>query len=224
MRNLKAMLPEILVAGPLNIFEKVLAFNSRTEALEKMVQIRLGLSSGTVFEGIPLKKDVEGNTLLFGANGNLGYVNIGSLISVEIMNPDLSLSLLTDGAFFEVPESEIPTGLQLKRNVKAIADAMQTDLGVVLDLEAVLAKSLTDKEKYQLKPFLRALATVLGQIAADPLGKEAISSYKSIVLETHDGPLKVDRNQDTLMVAIDLNQKLPVALEQNLKEKIETIV
>ena len=63
--DLQKIIPLLKTSRPIDIFKKVVSFNEIATNNGKRATIRLGLSSGFILEGIPLKMDNDGNVSIY---------------------------------------------------------------------------------------------------------------------------------------------------------------
>ncbi len=215
------LIQELTVDKPSEIFKKVVKFNSKIADPAAMARVRLGLVSGFVLEGIPLKTDREGHALFLGSNDSISYVRTASIAGIELLNPELLLSVLTEGGYFEVPASKVPTNLQLKRFAKTVSDKLKNNHSIGMDVTSLVEAQQTDAGKYQLRLFLELLLQTIETISTDALGKEAINALKIITLTEKEGELNVQKTESILEIGIDLNHELPSTIKEQLQEKLE---
>lgn len=220
--NFKKITPLLQTSKPIEIFKKIVAFNEATEFESKKGMVRIGLSSGLVLEGTPLKMDSDKNVIFTTMKNSISYMNIQSLASVEVLNPEALLEILTNGDFFEVPQDAVPTNLQLKRTFKSQSDEMESSYGFKLSSELLENGLSTEAEKYQFEQFLKVLQQTLEIIAEDKLGKEALSDLKEMNINSDNHQIAIVKTNNQLKVGINFKNKFSTDFKDQLKVAFES--
>ncbi|MFK7813964.1 MAG: hypothetical protein AB8B59_15820 [Maribacter sp.] len=220
--NFKKITPLLQTSKPIEIFKKIVAFNEATEFESKKGMVRIGLSSGLVLEGTPLKMDSDKNVIFTTMKNSISYMNIQSLASVEVLNPEALLEILTNGDFFEVPQDAVPTNLQLKRTFKSQSDEMESSYGFKVSSELLENGLSTEAEKYQFEQFLKVLQQTLEIIAEDKLGKEALSDLKEMNINSDNHQIAIVKTNNQLKVGINFKNKFSTDFKDQLKVAFES--
>lgn len=216
-----ALLP---TSRPIDIFNKIVRFNGQSESISEMGKVRIGLTTGFILEGTPVKMDADGNAVFISGNNSISYANVSSLAGIEILNPEVVMEVLTDGSFIKVPSGAPRTKLQLKRAFQSQTEALTQKYGFAFHTTVFEEGLETEGEKYQFEQFLPLLQEVLGAIEQDALGKAAILELEALTLKTGDAGLSIAKTGRHMTMGInfkhkfsnDFKGKLQTALESNL--------
>lgn len=219
--DLQKIIPLLKTSKPLDIFKKVVAFNEEATDNGKRATVRLGLSSGFILEGIPLKMDNDGNVVFTSVNKSISYVNTQQIAGVEILNPDVLMDVLTGGSYFEVPQNGIPTSLELKRNFKAAADIINDAYGFSLESALLDGGLTTEAEKFQFQQFLKYLESTLESIAQEDIGKQALNDLQKMNIVTGNQGVAGKKNGKNLEIGVNFENKFTADFADKLKETLE---
>lgn len=187
-----------------------------------MGRVRIGLVSGFVLEGTPVKMDGEGNVIFTSENNTISYVNTASLAGIEILNPDALMEVLTNGNFIKVPEGEVRTLLQLKREFKAQAEFAEKQYGFKFQTTLFEEGLTTEAEKYQFQEFLKLFQEVLTDTEKDSLGKEAIMELEEVTLQAAEKAISCSKTGAHLLVGINFKNKFSKDFNDRLKMAFES--
>lgn len=188
----------------------------------EMGRVRIGLVSGFVLEGTPVKMDGEGNVIFTSENNTISYVNTASLAGIEILNPDALMEVLTNGNFIKVPEGEVRTLLQLKREFKAQAEFAEKQYGFKFQTTLFEEGLTTEAEKYQFQEFLKLFQEVLTDTEKDSLGKEAIMELEEVTLQAAEKAISCSKTGAHLLVGINFKNKFSKDFNDRLKMAFES--
>ena len=219
--NIAQIIPFLATNGPLDVFRKVVVFNETAEDNGSRAIVRLGLTSGFTLEGVPVKMDKEGNVVFLSANHSISYVNTSNIAGVEIMNPEVVIHLLTNGAYFEVPKTGIPTNLELKRALKATSDSAQNSYGFAIESDLLENGLSTEAEKFQFQQFLNHLRDTLQNIAQDHLGIHALKDLKSMAIDADKNDVSGKKDNGRLNIGVNFKTKFSADFQDRLKETLE---
>lgn len=220
--DLEKITPLLQTSKPLEIFKKLVAFNEATLNHSEKVSVRIGLSSGFILEGVPLKMDVDHNAIFTSTTHSISFINVYTLAGVEILNPEVVIEILTGGSYFEVPENAIPTNLQLKRAFKLRGDKLENNYGIHIQSELLEKGLSTEAEKYQFEQFLNLLQETLDTIAQDSLGKEALNELQELSINSGEGKLFMEKKNTLLAIDINFNNKFSTDFKDHLKAAFES--
>lgn len=223
--NLLDIASLLKVDSPFEILAKVIAENQ--SALNKTkIAIRLSLSSNITVTGIPIKMDDNHNVLFIKENKTVSYATVSkhNIYTIEILNPAPIISVLTNGNYFETPENEVPTKLEIKRLFEKLQDNLKSAYNIALDNESLTKALHTPQVKFQIKAFATNLETAINKIAQNELGHAALSTIKIIYLTDTDKDLTVTGNNEKINIAINLKKKFPANFEAQLLTRIETLL
>lgn len=162
-------------------------------------ELELVLASGTVLRGrmVTIGEERDGAIVVIATGGSLreptvAYVQVNQIIAVVVSDA----SVLVHGPSFEQP---VPSKLELARQLTALANALETDLGRPLAL--AVAGELDDAGRRAVAIALPLVIDVLRAVAGDPLGKEALAGLNAIELSAAPpGRHGVERRERTLVV------------------------
>lgn len=219
--DLQKIIPSLATSKPLQVFKKVVAFNEAKADNAKRATVRLGLSTGFILEGIPLKMDKEGNAVFTSVHQSISYVNTQQIVGLEILNPEVLLEVLTGGSYFEVPKDGIPTNLDLKRGLKAASEKAQNSYGFLIESDLLDNGLTTDAEKFQFRQFLDHFKLTIEAIAQDDIGKEAMNDLKSISITSSENDISGSKDNGNLKLSVNFKSKFTSGFQNKLRETLE---
>lgn len=219
--NLDKIIPLLKTEQPSDILRKVVAWNETKSNHRNKASVRIGIGAGFQVEGVPLKIDKNGSAIFSTQDGSITYVSAFGISGIQILNPSMVMEILTDGSYFEIPESEVPTTLELKRNLKSfehfLKDTYSIDIkGKVLDNEIE-----TDAEKFQFQQFLNILQNTIQKLATDNLGKEALEGISTINISASEVFGVQQNSNGNLSIGIDFKNKFEANFKDKLQETLE---
>lgn len=157
---------------------KTLAANDRPRP-----ELELHLSSGTLLRGRIVEVADGGGgavvSLLVGGSlraPTVSFVRVDQIAAVTVI--DASLLVRSP-----VPDAPVPGKLELARMLAAHASTLAASVGRALPIE--LPAELDDDGRRAIGLLIPVLVEVLSAIAADPMGKDALSAIQAI--EVHAG-------------------------------------
>lgn len=205
---------------PLDILNSISQAN--TGDFDVKLVIRLVSNSGYVTEGIPLHI-ADGFSVIYNVQyNNVSYVDVSSIASIEVPLKQNVAEILTDGAYFEISDSETPSRLELKRKIQDASDNYVQQYGVSLSTQLFDDKELGNVERYQFKKVMLLLTNAIDKIATDDFGKASLEGMSSINIGSTENELEVEKNEDRLSVKFNLKRKIGIDVENKLIEKIES--
>jgi len=214
--------PFLKTAKPSELFKKKVEFNMDAAKSGNMALVRIGLGSGFIVEGTPLKMDKERNVIFTSSDKSVSYVNVNTITGIQIMNPEELMEVLTEGSYFNILESSVPTSLELKRNFKSFQEYFEKGYDFEVTNVILEKEVISDVEKYQFQQFLEVLKKSLDKISEDTLGEEALKSLKTLKIISGNA-LKVERTADKeLTIEANFIKKLSADLVNDLQKALES--
>ncbi|MBP1840537.1 hypothetical protein [Formosa algae] len=221
-------LPVLDTTEVLNILQEI-ADLERHKERPQMPQVTISTTNDSA-TGFFVNYDSDKRTILlcdmYDRKAQFQYIASHSVSSVSIRNIEAYGYLLSDGTILFTPsDDEIPTVLQLKKDIKALEDDAQSLLGKPLAISYNYEGTPEDLDKFYASKVLTVLQNTLSKIGADHLAKtaftDAIASLNFTLGKDNTSVL----NQDVLTLTIDTTKGLksfPKAAQ--LQEQIETFL
>jgi hypothetical protein len=145
-------------------------------------EVECFLASGQLVRGrvVSVADDRQGAVALLAIGGNVRapsvtFVRVDQIAAVTVIDA----SLLVKAPVVEAP---IPSKLELQRQLAARADALAGALGKRIAITLGGASELDDDGRRAIGVTLPLVADVLGAIASDDLGKEALRKLETVEL------------------------------------------
>lgn len=216
------IITSVNINSPFEILKKIVVFNSDIENSTKKITIHISLSTGFSYRGIPLKIDSDDNVIFTSLEKTISFINLRNLVAIEILEPMGALEVLTDGAYFEISEADLPTNLELKRTFKDKSDALKSSFGCYVSTDILDNRLLNDVEKYQIKKFSIILEEIINQIAEDDLGEKALQHLKEIKIIRSEQAIVIEKRVNQLEIGINFTNKFSTDFKQQLKSALES--
>ncbi|WBL21123.1 hypothetical protein [Zunongwangia sp. HRR-M8] len=171
-------LPVIETSEVLKILQEV-ADNERKRENPNMPKISFSNTDGTI-SGYFINYDADKGVVLIGNwydnEADLQYVSFHSISCIMLQNVKDYVHLLSDGKIPFTPDSkDVPTQLQLKKEIKIAVLALQESLGKELKIKFDAGENTTDTEKFYAKKAIAFIKETITTLAENNLAKEAFS-------------------------------------------------
>lgn len=220
--DVNKLLPLLKTGKPSDIFKKIVLFNSKADRQQRAI-VRIGLGSGFMVEGTPIKIDEAGNVIFTASDQSISYINSNSISGIQVLNPKVLLEVLTDGSYFEVDESNVPTSLELKRNLKNLEDFLKDNYGISVESDALENSIDSDAEKFQFGEFLNILQNSIQNVADDSLGKEALKTLSGMNITVSENKLEVKKiGNANLSLGVNFKNKFADGFKTDLQAALES--
>jgi len=158
----------------------------RHEERPQMPQVTISTHSDSA-SGFFVNYDSEKHTILlcdmYDRKAEFQYIESHAISSISLRNIDKYAYLLTDGSIPFTPNPEdIPTLLQIKKDIKALEVELQQSLGKEIAITFEYEDTPEDLFKFYASKVIVLLQKTFANMAADALAKsaiiEAVSSVK----------------------------------------------
>gem|GEM_PF-1513917 len=230
MMNFKTMLqlPVLETNEVLKILQEV-ADHERKQENPNMPKISFSNTEGTI-SGYFINYDRDKGVVLIGNwydnEADLQYVSFHSISCIMLQNVKDYVHLLSDGKIPFTPRpEEVPTQLQLKKELKAAGVALKEPLGKTLSIVFNAGENPSDTQKYYAKKAIDLLQETLVILAENNLAKEAFSETveaiefefaKANTIELSDSMLRITFNLEKGWKSVLNKTELQNAIEKNL--------
>ncbi|MHA7943945.1 hypothetical protein ACJOV8_012790 [Formosa sp. 3Alg 14/1] len=210
----------------INILQDI-ADIERKEDRPRMPKVTI-CTHGDSASGFFVNYDAEKKVVLlcdiYDRDAQFQYIQVHSISSISFSNVNKYGYLLSDGKIPFTPDpSEIPTVLQLKKDIKALELEVQTALNKEISIAFKYDSTPEDLDKYYASKVLSLLKETLSKIASDHLAKEAFTAAISTVEFTLGNENTSTLNENSVVLTIDTTKGLksyPKAITlQSLIEK-----
>ncbi|SIQ30146.1 hypothetical protein [Maribacter ulvicola] len=218
-------LPVLEISQVLKTLQGI-ANEERNKEKPQMPNVSISTSTGHV-SGYFINYDTEKNIVLLGNwydhKADLQYVELHSIASISLGNINNYLYQFSDGAIPFVPnEDEVPTLLQLKKEIRDLEQSAEKMLGKAVAINYAYEEKPEDLEKYYATKIISILKGTLMSIAADPLAKEAFINAINELSFRQCEENKVSLENGNLSISLDLSKGLKtVASINKLQDLIE---
>ena len=228
--NFKTMLqlPVLETNEVLKILQEV-ADHERKQENPNMPKISFSNTDATI-SGYFINYDPDKGVVLIGNwydnEADLQYVSFQSISCIMLQNVKEYVHLLSDGKIAFTPRPEdVPTKLQLKKEIKAAAMALQKPLEKALNIVFNTGENPSDTEKYYAKKAINFLQETLVILAENNLAKEAFSENVDAIEFKFTKANKVELTESVLHINFNLEKgwksvfsktELQNAIEKNL--------
>ncbi|WP_159023682.1 hypothetical protein [Formosa sp. L2A11] len=204
-------LPVLDTNAILKILQEI-ADIERKEDRPQMPQVSISTYSSSA-SGFFVTHDKEKNMILlcdmYDRKSQFQYIESGSISSISISNIDKYGYLLSDGKIPFTPHaSEIPTVLQLKKDVKALELELKDALEKEITISYVYEGISEDLDKYYVSKVLSILKETLSNIAADNLAKEAFTEVIETVNFNLGTENKTTLENEVISITVDISKGL----------------
>ncbi|WP_458627063.1 hypothetical protein [Winogradskyella sp. PC D3.3] len=192
----------------------------------RMPKVAISTHSGSA-SGFFVNYDSEKKTILlcdiYDRDAQFQYIESHSVSSISLSNINKYAYLLSDGKIPFTPEpSDIPTLLQLKKDIKSLEVELQTAFEKEITVSYIYEGTPEDLDKFYASKVLSLLKETLVNIAADHLAKEAFIGSIATVQFNLGTATTVTLENDVVSIGINTSkglQSFPTA--KTLQDQIE---
>jgi len=177
-----------------------------------MPKVSISTHSGSA-SGFFVNHDAEKKVVLlcdiYDRDAQFQYIEVNSISSISLSNINKYGYLLSDGKIPFVPSAdEIPTVLQLKKDIKAL----ELEVKAVLEKEISIAYTYEgtpeDLDKFYASKIVTLLKETFSKIGADNLAKEAFTEAITAVNFNLGVENKSALEKDVLSITVDTSKGL----------------
>lgn len=212
----------------LKIVQEIADIERKTER-PSMPKVAISTHSDTA-SGFFVNYDTEKKMVLlcdiYDRDAQFQYMDVRSISSISLSNINKYSYLLSDGKIPFTPDaSEIPTVLQLKKDIKNLELEIKDALGKEIAITYVHDGTPEDIEKFYASKVIALLKETLSKIAADHLAKVAFTDAISTVNFCLGNAHKLSRDKEIITITIDTSKGLksfPKMMQ--LQEQIEKYI
>ncbi|WP_417886664.1 hypothetical protein [Zunongwangia sp.] len=218
-------LPVIETSEILKILQEV-ADNERKREKPNMPKISFSNTDGTI-SGYFINYDADKGVVLIGNwydnEADLQYVSFHSISCIMLQNVKDYVHLLSDGKIPFTPDpKDVPTQLQLKKEIKTAVLALQEALGNELTINYDAGENPSDTEKLYAKKAIQLLQETISTLAENKLAKEAFSENIATVNFQFTEANKVELNKQVLSISFNIEKGWKSVLRKTeLQNEIE---
>ncbi|WP_430427507.1 hypothetical protein [Maribacter litoralis] len=218
-------LPVLEISQVLKTLQGI-ADEERNKERPQMPNVSIGTSRGNV-SGYFINYDTEKSIVLLGNwydhKADLQYVELHSIASISLGNINNYLYQFSDGTIpFAPNEDEVPTLLQLKKEIRDLEQSAEKMFGKEIAINYVYEEKPEDVEKFYANKIISILEGTLKLIATEPLAKEAFVNAVNELAFTQGEENKVSLKNGNLSISLDLSKGLKsVASTNKLQDLIE---
>ncbi|MEP2238601.1 MAG: hypothetical protein ABJI22_09590 [Maribacter sp.] len=193
---------------------------------EEDVLVGISLDNGAYLEGIVLDiSRVDGHlksVCILLPENRVSYFNIHRILMITIKQPKKMVIELSKGAISRpiTTTDEKLTVLQLKRWLQNSLNELGGQIQE-FNIESIPVDDLNNRLNVQ--DVFGALTTVISQITADALGKEAWSNVESVALKQAE-TLQLEITDKVLTISIAIDKALPNKLSEVIEDKLLQIL
>ncbi|WP_179317810.1 hypothetical protein [Winogradskyella undariae] len=184
----------------------------RKEDRPRMPKVSISTHSGSA-SGFFVNHDAEKKVVLlcdiYDRDAQFQYIEVNSISSISLSNINKYGYLLSDGKIPFVPSAdEIPTVLQLKKDIKALELEVKAVLEKEISIVYIHEGTPEDLDKFYASKIVSLLKETLSSIAADNLAKEAFSESISTINFNLGSENKSSLEKDVLSITVDTSKGL----------------
>lgn len=218
-------LPVLDTNAVLKIVQEI-ADIERKEERPHMPKVSISTHSDTA-SGFFVNYDTEKKVVLlcdiYDRDAQFQYIEVNSISSISLSNINKYGYLLSDGKIPFTPNAdEIPTVLQLKKDIKALELEVKAVVEKEISIAYMHEATPEDLDKYYAAKIVVLLKETLSKIAAEHLAKEAFTEAITTVNFNLGTENKASLEKEVLSITIDTSKGVktfPKAIK--LQEQIE---
>ena len=153
---------------------------------------------------------------------NIIYLALDDVTCVKVHRADQLLKELSFGSVAHAHVDPAPTPLELNRKIEEMNGQLK-HLGLGFKIEAPVDAHKDSKDVLlNLSDLVVTLPTVLGKIAADKVGRDALTAIDKVLIQHEAGKiLTASRDANALTVTLDLTRALPLGLGTKLETALK---
>jgi len=151
---------------------------------------------------------------------DLVYVTADRVAAVQVHDGEWVAPLLTAGEVARVPSEQPQSRLQLKREVREIAQRMtkEVDSGIDVDWDTLPKSDITNLNVLDLA---KGVEKAVRKVVRDKIGKEEMKGVRRILLRHQPGSrLTCEKEREGVLLQLDLDKSLPDALDRLVEERL----
>lgn len=205
------------------VLKRILDHNAEqlgSDGVAGMVETRL-VTVGVSATGYPIKIDSKNNVVISTESG-LGYLNVGELLLVEVLNPTtISNKLTTDppAATKIVPPSS-PPRQELRTELTKLNAKLEKRYRLTIEADVLDNAALGDFGKKQFARFLTVVEEAFDAIGSSDVGEITLSSLDRVAIVLGE-QLAVKRSGSVMVLAAPFNGEFPSTLRAQLDTMLE---
>jgi len=171
-----------------------------------------GLSQGNTFRGTPLKIGASNATgqkwVCFMEDKSLGnsclWFALHEIRWLGLDNPGEHLEILSAGKVIDLAGKQIPTGLDLRKQMIEISNQAQALYGLSLIFESAMEKEFVENQqlRWNAAGFDRHILAALQLVAIDEFGIAALKAVGKIIIQFGDAEMKASRLPQGLVIQL----------------------
>jgi len=221
--------PSFFKCEPRNIDELIEGLSQQVKEFWKdkdtLPRVHFLTGTGQTISGrlYQIKSSSSGKNLMIFDGEHLTYVPLRAIMSVTIEKPELLIPFLSQGEQAFAEGTEPIGGLVIRRQVEQIQERIkaesQVDLGLVINFDDY---PKDDAVNLNLNLLLEVLTPAIQQICSDSMGQKAMTSVSKLKF-CHGERWSVERQENSIVVTLDLTKALPNRLKEKLVEDINQI-
>lgn len=218
-------LPVLDTKTVINVLQEI-ADIERNEERPQMPQVSITTSSSSA-NGFFVNYDSDKHTILlcdmYDRKSQFQYIEVHSVASITVSNINKYSYLLSDGNIPFVPEDdEIPTVLQLKKDIKALEEEVKASLEKEVSIAFNYNGTPEAIDKFYASKVIKLLQKTLSNIAADNLAKNAFTDTITTVNFCLGLENKTVQEKEVITITVDTSKGLKsFPKEKQLQEQIE---
>ena len=204
-------LPVLDIKQVLKILQEI-ADIERNADKPRMPKVMISTHSGSA-SGFFVNHDTEKQVILicdiYDREPQFQYLEVHSISSISISNISKYVYLLSDGKIPFTPDaSEIPTVLQLKKEINALEISLKDDLEKEISIHFNYEGTPEDLDKFYASKVVVLLKETLSKIAVDNLAKEAFTEAITTVNFNLGTENKSVLESDVISITVDTSKGL----------------
>jgi len=221
-------LPALDTNAVLKILQEI-ADKERKEDRPCMPKVTISTHSDSA-SGFFVTYDTEKHVILlcdiYDRKAQFQYIEVYAVSSISISNIDKYGYLLSDGKIPFTPNAnEIPTILQLKKDIKALELEIKESLEKEISIAYKYDRTPEDLDKFYAAKVLSLLKETFSKIAVDNLAKEAFTASITTVNFTLGTENKASLEKEVLSITIDTSKGVKsfvtaIKLQDEIEKKL----
>jgi hypothetical protein len=199
------------------------------DAKKPLPRVTLFTTTGQSFSGhvVHVRRERDAETVLMHVPDesrpeavDLVYVAVERVAALRVHDAEWVGPLLTGGEIARVPSEQPPSRLQLKREVREIAQRMTKEYDSGLDVDwDTLPKS--DLPNLNVLDVARGVEAAVRKVLRDKPGREAMKGVRRILVRHQSGArLTCEKDRDGVLLLLDIDKLLPEALDRVVEERL----
>ncbi|QXP59996.1 hypothetical protein [Olleya sp. HaHaR_3_96] len=218
-------LPVLDINQVISLLQEI-ADKERSKEKPSMPKVSISTQAGHV-SGYFVNYNSEKRTILlcdlYDRNAELQYIQSHAIASISLTNINNYTYLFSDGKIaFMPPANEIPTILQLKKDLKNVEVEVKAALNIEIAISFNYDDTPSDIEKYYAAKGIALLKETITSLSEDKLVKTTFTEMITTVDFKLGTENKVVLKNKGLLITLDISKNLKsVASKTELQNKIE---